>query len=100
MEYIEHGKSEGAKVEIGGERHGDCGYYIQPTIFSNVDMKMKIVQEEIFGPVASIAKFKTVDDIIEAANGTSYGLAAAIHTKNIETALKMADELHAGTVWV
>jgi len=100
MEYIEHGKKEGAKVEIGGERHGDVGYFIQPTIFSNVDMNMKIIQEEIFGPVASVAKFKDVDDILEMANGTDYGLAAAIHTKSLDTALKMSDELHAGTVWI
>ncbi|KAL7276621.1 aldehyde dehydrogenase (NAD(P)(+)) ald5 [Rhizina undulata] len=100
MSYIEHGKQEGAKVEIGGERHGTVGYYIQPTIFSNVQESMKIMQEEIFGPVASIAKFKTLDDVIEVGNHATYGLAAAVHTKNLNTALELANRIKAGTVWV
>jgi len=100
MEYIEHGKSEGAKIETGGERHGDIGYFIQPTIFSDVKLDMKIMQEEIFGPVASIAKFKDVDEIVATANGTAYGLAAAVHTGNLKTAIEVSDRLHAGTVWV
>src|SRR4051812_39796773 len=65
MGYIDEGKKSGAKVETGGERHGDKGYFIQPTIFSNVTEDMKIMQEEIFGPVCSIAKFKTEEDIIK-----------------------------------
>jgi len=93
MSYIEHGKSDGATVEIGGERHGDKGYFIQPTIFSNVTHDMKIMQEEIFGPVASIAKFKHLDEVITHGNNTTYGLAAAIHTKNIKTALGAAKKI-------
>ncbi|KAI5805077.1 aldehyde dehydrogenase domain-containing protein [Geopyxis carbonaria] len=100
MGYIEHGKSEGAKVEIGGKRHGTTGYFIEPTIFSNVDINMKIMQEEIFGPVASVAKFKDVEEIIKIANSTQYGLASAIHTKDLNTAMTVVDRLHAGTVWV
>jgi len=100
MSYIDHGKKDGAKVEIGGERHGDKGYFIQPTIFSNVTHDMKIMQEEIFGPVASIAKFKDLEEVITHGNNTTYGLAAAIHTKNIKTALEAAKKLRAGTVWV
>lgn len=100
MEYIEAGKSEGAKVEIGGERHGDLGYFIQPTIFSNVEPSMKIMQEEIFGPVCSIAKFKDLEDVLEIGNNTTYGLAAAVHTKDLNTAIKASDGLKAGTVWV
>ncbi|EPS35122.1 hypothetical protein H072_11540 [Dactylellina haptotyla CBS 200.50] len=100
MDYIKIGKEEGAKVEIGGERHGDVGYFIQPTIFSNVKNDMKIMQEEIFGPVCAIAKFKDIDEALHIGNDTVYGLAAAVHTKNLNTALQVADGLKAGTVWV
>jgi len=100
MDYIKVGKEEGATVETGGERHGDVGYFIQPTIFSGVHRDMKIMQEEIFGPVCSIAKFKDLDDILEIGNDTTYGLAAAVHTTNLNTAIKVADGLKAGTVWV
>ena len=100
MAYIEHGRTQGAKVEIGGKRHGDVGYFIEPTIFSNVDDSMKIMQEEIFGPVASIAKFKTVGDAIALGNKTTFGLASAVHTKDLDTALTVANSLRAGTVWV
>ncbi|KAF3915447.1 Omega-crystallin [Orbilia brochopaga] len=100
MDYIKIGKEEGAKVETGGERHGDVGYFIKPTIFSNVKNDMRIMQEEIFGPVCAIGKFKDIDDVLEIANDTTYGLAAAVHTKNINTAIKVSDNLRAGTVWV
>lgn len=100
MEYIEHGKNEGAHIEVGGERHGDLGYFIKPTLFSNVRNDMKIMQEEIFGPVASISKFKDIDEIIEIANDTTYGLAAAVHTTNLNTALNVTSRLKAGTCWV
>jgi aldehyde dehydrogenase (NAD+) len=100
MEYIEHGKAEGAKVEVGGERHGTEGYFIQPTIFSNVTEDMKIMQEEIFGPVCSISKFKTEEEAIATGNKSTYGLAAAVHTTNLNTALRVANSIRAGTVWV
>ncbi|MCJ1248942.1 aldehyde dehydrogenase (NAD(P)(+)) ald5 [Trapelia coarctata] len=100
MDYIEHGKQAGAKVEIGGQRKGDKGYFIEPTIFSNVSEDMKIMQEEIFGPVCSIAKFKTEEDAVKVGNGTTYGLAAAVHTANINTAIRVSNALKAGTVWV
>jgi len=100
MNYIKIGKEEGAKIETGGERHGDKGYFIQPTIFSNVSPDMKIMQEEIFGPVCSIAKFKTQEDAIKIGNDTAYGLAAAVHTKNLNTAIEVSNGLKAGTVWV
>lgn len=73
MGYIEEGKKAGAKVEIGGARHGTEGYYIQPTIFSDVTDDMKVVQEEIFGPVCTIQKFKTEEEAIKIANNTNYG---------------------------
>jgi len=100
MSYIDHGKQAGAKVEIGGKRKGDKGYFIEPTIFSNVTEDMKIMQEEIFGPVCSIAKFKDKEDAIRLGNGTTYGLAAAVHTKNLNTAIEVSNALKAGTVWV
>lgn len=100
MGYIEEGKKEGAKVETGGERHGDKGYFIQPTIFSGVSPNMKIMQEEIFGPVCTIAKFKTEEEVIKSGNDTTYGLAAAVHTKDLTTAIRVSNALRAGTVWV
>ncbi|KAF5371272.1 hypothetical protein D9758_004300 [Tetrapyrgos nigripes] len=100
MSYIESGKSAGAKVEIGGERHGNEGYFIKPTIFTNVKPDMKIVREEIFGPVASIIKFKAEEEVIEMANDTSYGLACGVFTENSSRAVRVAHALEAGTAWV
>ncbi|KAJ3096041.1 aldehyde dehydrogenase (NAD(P)(+)) ald5 [Phlyctochytrium planicorne] len=100
MGYIEDGKKAGAKVELGGERHGDKGYFVQPTIFSEVNEDMKVVREEIFGPVVCVMKFKTEEEIVERANNSNYGLAAAIHTKNLSVAHRVASKLQAGTIWV
>ncbi|KAK1836102.1 putative aldehyde dehydrogenase [Podospora conica] len=100
MGYIDSGKEEGATVEVGGERHGDKGYFIQPTIFSNVHSDMKIMKEEIFGPVCAIAKFSTEEDVIDMGNDTIYGLAAAVHTNDLNRALRVSSALKAGTVWV
>ncbi|KAG9241735.1 aldehyde dehydrogenase domain-containing protein [Calycina marina] len=100
MSYIEEGKKEGATVETGGGRHGTKGYFIQPTIFSNVKEDMKIMQEEIFGPVCSIAKFETEEEVLKTANNSTYGLASAVHTSNLNTAIRVANNLKAGTVWV
>lgn len=100
MSYIEHGKQAGATIEIGGKRKGEKGYFIEPTIFSNVTDDMKIMQEEIFGPVCSISKFKTKEEAIKVGNSTTYGLAAAVHTSNLNTAIEVSNALRAGTVWV
>ncbi|TFA99213.1 Aldehyde dehydrogenase [Trichoderma ghanense] len=100
MGYIQSGKEEGAKVEIGGERHGDKGYFIKPTVFSNVTPDMKIMREEIFGPVAAIAKFKDEEEVIRMGNDSNYGLAAAVHTRDLNTAIRVSNALQAGTVWV
>jgi aldehyde dehydrogenase (NAD+) len=99
MNYIEHGKKE-ATLCVGGERVGEKGFFIAPTIFANVNEDMKIGQEEIFGPVLSVMKFKTVDEVIKRAHKTHYGLAAGIVTKNISTGLMMANALRAGTIWI
>jgi aldehyde dehydrogenase (NAD+) len=98
--FVEAGKRDGATCALGGEAVESKGYFIQPTIFTNVQDDMKIAREEIFGPVMSILKFKTLDEAIERANKTHYGLAAGIITKNINTAMKFANRVKAGTVWV
>ncbi|SCZ99326.1 BZ3500_MvSof-1268-A1-R1_Chr3-1g05949 [Microbotryum saponariae] len=98
--HIQSGKDEGATVHIGGERHGTEGYFIQPTIFTDVKPDMKIVKEEIFGPVVVVAKFKDEADVIAQANDTMYGLAAAVFSRDISRAIKTANAVKAGTVWV
>jgi len=100
MGYIKKGKDEGAKVEVGGERHGTEGYFVQPTVFSNVKSGMQIMQEEIFGPVVAISKFEDQEEVIGMANDTMYGLASSVFTKSLETAINVSNRLHAGTVWV
>ncbi|KAH8804238.1 aldehyde dehydrogenase domain-containing protein [Flagelloscypha sp. PMI_526] len=100
MGYIESGKSEGAKVAVGGERQGTEGYYIPPTLFTNVSSDMKIAKEEIFGPVGVIIPFKDEEDAIKPANDTIYGLAAGVFSTNINRALNTAHKLKAGTAWV
>lgn len=98
--YIEAGKKEGAKLEAGGARVGSEGYFVEPTVFSNVTNNMTIAKEEIFGPVQSIIKFKTIDEVIDMANATCYGLAAGIITQNINNALTFSNAVEAGSVWV
>lgn len=100
MGYIEAGKKEGAKCVTGGERFGDKGYFIEPTLFTNVTDKMKIAEEEIFGPVMSVLRFKDIDEIVQRANKTTYGLAAAVWTRDVAKAHLIAQKLKAGTVWV
>jgi len=100
MGYIESGRSEGAKMVCGGERVGDRGYLIQPTVFADVQDDMKIAQEEIFGPVMSIIPFNGVEEIVARANNTTYGLAAAVWTRDIKKAHAIANSVRAGTVWV
>ncbi|XP_074111312.1 aldehyde dehydrogenase X, mitochondrial [Cotesia typhae] len=97
---IKSGKDEGAVCETGGEREGNVGFFIKPTVFSNVKDGMRIAKEEIFGPVQSILKFETMEEVIERANNTSYGLAAAVITNNINKALQFSQSVEAGSVWV
>jgi len=100
MGYIDSGRSEGATLVCGGERVGDRGYFIQPTVFADVEDDMKIAKEEIFGPVMSVIPFKGVDEVVARANRTEYGLAAAVWTRDIKKAHAIADSVRAGTVWV
>ncbi|KAL5004464.1 hypothetical protein ScPMuIL_017920 [Solemya velum] len=97
---IESGKKQGAKLQCGGGRIGDKGYFIEPTVFSDVTDDMQIAREEIFGPVQSIIKFKTIEEVIERANKTTYGLAAAIFTNDINKALMFSQGVQSGSVWV
>ncbi|KAK8472833.1 hypothetical protein PHAVU_002G314100 [Phaseolus vulgaris] len=100
LSYIEHGNREGATLLTGGNRVGNKGYYIQPTIFSNVKEEMVIAQEEIFGPVLALMKFKRMEEAIKSGNNSKYGLAAGIMTKNIDTANTMSRSIRAGVVWI
>lgn len=99
LKYIESGKKEGAKVACGGKRWGSEGFYIEPTVFTDVDDEMRIAQEEIFGPVQIISKFSSLDELIQRANKTFYGLASGILTNDINTATRFAHSVQAGTVW-
>ncbi|KAI5306165.1 aldehyde dehydrogenase (NAD(P)(+)) ald5 [Ascosphaera pollenicola] len=100
LSYIEQGKKAGAVCEVGGNRIGTKGYYIEPTVFTNVTEEMAIVKEEIFGPVAVVHKFRTEEEAIKLANGTRYGLAGAVHTTNLNRAIRVSNALKAGTVWI
>jgi len=98
--YIKSGTDEGAKLVAGGHKIGDKGYYVEPTVFADVKDNMKIAKEEIFGPVQCIFKFDTMEEAIERANDTTYGLAAGVFTKDLNKAMLCSQALEAGSVWV
>eukprot|EP00210_Caulerpa_lentillifera_P009159 g8732.t1 len=100
MKYIQSGKDQGADLICGGSRIGNKGFYIEPTLFGNVQDEMEIARDEIFGPVQSIFKFEDIDEVIRRANDTTYGLAAGVLTNDINTANRVSRALRAGTVWV
>lgn len=100
LEYIEKGKEEGARLVAGGGKIEGKGFYVQPTIFADVEDHMVIAREEIFGPVMSVFVFDSVEEVIKRANDSDYGLAASIWTKNIKTGHYVAGKLQAGTVWI
>jgi phenylacetaldehyde dehydrogenase len=98
--YLESGRDEGATAVTGGGRWGDAGYFVEPTVITNTTPDMKIVREEIFGPVVVAAPFSSLDDIAAAANDTDYGLGAGIWTQDISKAHALAKKIRAGTVWI
>ncbi len=98
--YVESGRGEGAKAVLAGERHGERGFFVKPTIFDGVTPNMRIAQEEIFGPVLSTLVFRDQEELIEKANATIYGLAAAIWTRDVGRAHRLVREIQAGTIWI
>jgi aldehyde dehydrogenase (NAD+) len=104
LDYIEIAKAEGATCMLGGgpAARPECGdgWFVEPTIFTGVDPKMRIAQEEVFGPVLSVIPFDTDDEAVEIANDTLFGLAAGVWTTSIKRALRMSERLEAGTVWI
>eukprot|EP01084_Bolivina_argentea_P046028 84742_1 len=100
LSYLDIGKNEGGELLYGGNRIGDKGYFIQPTIFGDVKDNMTIAKDEIFGPVMGIMKFNDIDDVIRRANNTKYGLAAMVFSNNINTINHTSRALKAGTIWV
>ncbi|KAJ4816693.1 Aldehyde dehydrogenase [Rhynchospora pubera] len=100
LEYITSGIDSGATLVAGGGRAGNKGFYIQPTVFSDVKDEMTIAQEEIFGPVQTILKFKNLNEVIQRANASPYGLAAGVFTNNLNNANTLMRALRVGTVWI
>jgi p-cumic aldehyde dehydrogenase len=98
--YVQSGIEQGASLVYGGQKLGDKGYFMQPTVFADANQSMKIVQEEIFGPVVSVIRFKDEAEAIRLANDTTYGLAANIWTRDIKKAHRVAHRLQAGSVWI
>jgi aldehyde dehydrogenase (NAD+) len=100
LSFIDSGKKEGATIHCGGGKPNLPGYFVEPTVFSGVTDGMKIAREEIFGPVMNILPFGNIDEVVERSNRTQFGLAAAVWTRDIKKAHRMARSLRAGTVWI
>lgn len=100
LEYIEKGKEEGASLVAGGGKAGEKGYFIQPTVFADVEDDMTIAREEIFGPVMSIFVFDEIEEVIKRANDSQYGLAASVWTRDIKHGHYISSKLQSGTVWI
>ncbi|KAI8900641.1 aldehyde dehydrogenase domain-containing protein, partial [Globomyces pollinis-pini] len=99
MNFIDDARASGATISFGGNKIDRKGYYMSPTVITNVDDSNPVVQKEVFGPVVCVLKFKTTQEVIERANNSNYGLAAAVHTTSLTTAMKVSNALDAGTVW-
>ncbi len=99
MKYIQSGREQGALVVAGGQRRGDVGFFIAPTVFADVTEEMRIGREEIFGPVQVILKFNSLDEVVDRANATHYGLGAGVFTSDMDKAMRISQILEAGTVW-
>src|SRR6201992_2515518 len=100
LDYVDIGQKEGATLTTGGQRVGDRGYFISPAVFANVAHEMRISQEEIFGPVVSVIKFRDEADALRIANGTAYSLAAGVWSRDIGRVQRFARKANAGTVWI
>ena len=100
LDYVDIGRKEGARLTTGGERVGDLGYFISPAVFADVEHEMRISQEEIFGPVVSIIKFRDEAEALRIANGTAYSLAAGVWSRDIGRVQRFAKKAKAGTVWI
>jgi acyl-CoA reductase-like NAD-dependent aldehyde dehydrogenase len=104
ISYIAAGHEDGARLVTGGGRPAAPeladGFFVEPTVFADVDMGMRIAQEEIFGPVLSVLRWRDIDDVVAQANAVPYGLTGAVWTRDIQTALSVADRLDTGYVWV
>ena len=104
LSYIDVGKREGAKLRLGGgpATRPECGkgWFVEPTIFTGVDNRMRIAQEEIFGPVLSVLRFKDEDEALRIANDVRFGLGAGVWTRDIGRAIRMSERIQSGTVWV
>jgi phenylacetaldehyde dehydrogenase len=98
--FLDSGRSEGAETVVGGARHGDRGYFVQPTVLTNTTPAMKVEREEIFGPVVCAIPFEDPDEIVPVANDTNYGLAAAVFSRDISKAHRTAKRLRAGTIYI
>ncbi len=98
--YLESGFSQGATALSGGHKAADKGYFVEPTVLVNTREDMKVVQEEIFGPVVTAMPFEDPEEIVLRSNDSDYGLAAAVWTRDISKAHRMAEHLRAGTVWI
>jgi phenylacetaldehyde dehydrogenase len=98
--YMDSGFKDGAKATVGGNKMKGPGYFFEPTILVDVRPEMKVVREEIFGPVVAAIPFSDPSEIVKSANDTHYGLASAIWTRDLSTAHKVASKLRAGTVWI
>jgi phenylacetaldehyde dehydrogenase len=98
--YIESGRKAGATVTTGGEAPSNAGYYVKPTVLVNVKPEMKVVREEIFGPVLVAQRFDELDEVVKQANDTPYGLSASVWSNDLSTVHRIVPKIKAGTVWV